>query len=95
VPGATLHHQGPAGGLHPVLEADQTGAAGEVHTADPVIADAEADQPVLHGHLDLRHRGVGVLDHVGQGLGDHVVGGHLDPFGQPRLDSQLQLDRDR
>jgi hypothetical protein len=36
-----------------------------------------------------------VLGHVGQGLGDNVVGGHLDPLGQPPLDPHLQLHWDR
>jgi len=62
---------------------------------DPVIADADPNQPVEGVDLDLHHRGAGMLGHVRQRFGHDVVGGHLDPLGQPPLGSKLQLDRDR
>jgi hypothetical protein len=36
---------------------------------------------------------VGVLGHVGERLGDHVVGGYLDLLGQSPVDSQIDRDR--
>ena len=61
LPGVALDAQGAAGGLHAVLEPDQPRAPGRVGAAHAVVADAEADQPVVGAQLDLNQRGVGVL----------------------------------
>ena len=44
--------------------------------------------------LDVDDGGVGVLGHVGQRLGDDVVGGDLDRLGQPPVGPHVELDRD-
>ena len=67
----------------PVFEPDQPGPVAEVRAAAPVVADAHVQDAVTFGHLDLGAGGAGVLGCVGQGLGDCVVGGGLDWFGQP------------
>jgi hypothetical protein len=49
----------------------------------PVVADLDVQEAAGVGHLDVGGGGVGVFDGVGQCLGDGVVGGDLDLFGQP------------
>ena len=51
--------------------------------ADAVVADDDLEPVVLHGRGDCDVRGVGVLGHVCEGLGDGEVGGDLDGLGQP------------
>jgi hypothetical protein len=35
-----------------------------------------------------------VLGRVGERLGDHVVGGYLDRFGEPAVDPDVEVDGD-
>src|SRR4029450_11558592 len=51
--------EGAAGGLHPVPEADEPGAAAGVGAANAVVADAGPDQPVVGIWLGLDPRGGG------------------------------------
>ncbi|HYZ53482.1 MAG TPA: hypothetical protein VE733_08280 [Streptosporangiaceae bacterium] len=81
--------------LDAVLEPDQAGAVAEAGAAAPVVADADVQEAVAGGHLDIGDGGVPVLGRVGQRLGDRVVGGELDRLGQPILHLDVQADRDR
>jgi hypothetical protein len=45
--------------------------------------------------INLHTRCVGVLRGVGQRLGDHVIGGDLDPLRQPALTAHVQRDGNR
>jgi hypothetical protein len=66
----------------------------EVGAAAAVVADAQVQDAVTFGHLDIGAGGAGVLGGVGECLGDGVVGGGLDRFGQPPVDLDVELDRD-
>ena len=81
--------------LGPVLEPDQAGAVAEAGAAAAVVADADVQDALAGGHLDIGDGGVRVLGGVGQCLGDRVVGGELDRLGQPILHLDIQADRDR
>src|SRR5258708_36887855 len=39
--------------------------------------------------------GLCVFGRVGEGFGDDVVGGHFDRAGQPSMNTNVELDRDR
>ena len=78
-PGTAVDGQRATERVQAVRQAGQPQPAGpvKIETA-PVVADRQAEPAVLlaQRHLDLG--GPGVLDHVRQGLGQHVPGGHLD-----------------
>ena len=70
---------------------------------EPCVGTAPPDAVITHAHVqhvarglgaDLDNRGTCVLGCVCQRLGDHVVGGHLDRFGQSAVDPDVYLHRD-
>src|ERR1700679_3931824 len=67
-----------AQGLHPVLEAGQTRAAGGAGAAGAVVVNGDAQRVAGHLHLYADGRGPGVFGCVGQRLGHHVVAAHFD-----------------
>jgi hypothetical protein len=81
--------------LHPVLQPDQAGAAGQGGAADAVVAHRDARDVAGHLDLDADGRGPSVLDRVGQRLGHDVVGADLDLVGQPLVGADLHVDGDR
>ena len=80
-----------------VLQADQPGTSGQARPAGAVVADGEVEDRGggVEVDDDADGGGVGVLDGVGQRLGDDVVGADLDLLGQPVLHAHVELDRDR
>ena len=83
---------GPAGRLDAVVQPKQTRAARRVGAADAVVAHGEPDGAVCRVDVDVHHGGVSVFRRVRQRLRDDVVGGDLDPFGQPVLDPHIEPD---
>ena len=81
----------------PVGQAGQPQAAGAVRVETAaVVADHQAERAVLPLQRDLDLAGRGVLDHVGQRLGQHVPGGRLDRLGEPDPpQARVSADRHR
>ena len=94
-PGWTLEHEPAAERLHPVGETAQAGAPARNRSADPVVAHLDAGVAVAAPELDADLRRLRVLGHVGERLGDHVIGGRLDGIGKPLVDADVELDRQR
>ena len=63
-----------------VLEADQAGAVGEVSAAYAIVADCDVQDAFFGVGFDGDPDGLGVrvLGHVGERLGDDIVGSDLD-----------------
>jgi hypothetical protein len=81
--------------LDTVPQADEPGAARRICTADAIVADGNAQRAVERLDSNADNRRVRVLGHVGEQLGDDVVGSDLDPLGQTPLGAYVELDRDR
>ena len=82
-------------GLDPVGESDQPGAGGGVGAPTAVVADPDVQPAVADLHIDVDRGGPSVLCGVGQRLGDGVVGGQLDRFGQPAVEVEAEAHGDR
>jgi hypothetical protein len=81
-------------GADPVGQAAQAAALARVGPADAVVDDLDDEQVPVAGDADADLGRPGVLGRVGQGLGDHEVGGRLDRPGQPP-GGHLDPDRNR
>ena len=81
--------------LNPVFEPGQAGAPGEVGAAGAVVADRDPQDVTAGFGLDGDGGGAGVLGRVGQRLGDQVICADLDLVGQPPVDADVGIDRDR
>jgi hypothetical protein len=62
--GRAVQLEAAAEGFGPVLKSDQAGAVAEVGAAATVVADAQAQDAVAGGHLDVGGGGAGVLGRV-------------------------------
>ena len=89
VPLGTDHRQGAVERAHPVAQPNEPGALAFVRAPDPVILELDLDVVAELVRAQTHVIGLGVLEHVGQRLGDHEVGHRLDgggrPVGQPEL----------
>ena len=94
VPGRAYDRDSPAEGLDPIGKADDPGAATEIDASDAVVANGNHKlvAGAVHAHLD--DRCLRVLEGVRERLGNDVVGGHLDGFREPRVEIQVEGDRD-
>src|SRR4029453_2836737 len=81
-------------GRDPVGQAAQAAAPGRVGPAGAVVGDLDDQEVPVAADADADLGRPGVLGRVGEGLGDHEVGGRLDPPGQAP-GGDLDPDRDR
>jgi hypothetical protein len=83
---------GTAEGLDTIFQPDQARAPDRVGSPGPVVANAEAKDPVGRLGVDLYHRGIRVLGGIGEGLGDDVVRGDFNVLREPRFSPHIELD---
>ena len=76
---------------HPVGDPDEPVPA-RIGASDAVVANLDAERPIVHACADLGLPGVRVLDDVGERLGDDEVGARLDLRREP-LGRQIDLNR--
>jgi hypothetical protein len=75
-----VNGDGAAERLDAVLEPDQPRSPVRIGPAASYVIDPDLKGTLGGLRLDLDDRGSCVPGRIGQRLGDHVVGGHLDPF---------------
>lgn len=92
---AADHLERAAGGLHPVPEADQAGAARRIGPADTVVADVEPQHATGRVDLDMNVGRLRMLGRVHERLRYHVVRCDLDVFRSSLLYSYIELYPDR
>ena len=87
-PGGLLTARMPSNVPSLALQPEQAGSALRISAASPVVGDLDPQQAAGVLHPDLHVSRAGVLDRVGERLGDGEVAGRLDR----RIESPGQVD---
>ena len=80
--------------LDTVPEPNEPRALIEGGATTPVVANLDNQHALANFRIDVDFGSRSVLDRISQRLGDHVVGGELDLFGQSLVYSDVEADRD-